>query len=157
MKTINPTLNSLPLVMEYQHEEVVKRIAKVCNCKINEAKGIFQDTKRFLFLCGSYPGTFVPPANIDEGWHCFILFTRDYHNFCLNFFGDFIHHFPNIANENINATSQIHKTLEIAENAFGKLSDNWDFRKFASDGPVLEIGCSDTPCNNCSSETTCRS
>ena len=31
---------------------------------------------------------------IDEMWHTFILFTRDYHNFCYKYFSRFIHHTP---------------------------------------------------------------
>ncbi len=31
---------------------------------------------------------------IDEAWHRFILFTKDYHEFCNRFFGKYIHHGP---------------------------------------------------------------
>jgi len=34
-------------------------------------------------------------AQIDEMWHTFILFTRDYAAFCEGHFGCFLHHVPN--------------------------------------------------------------
>jgi hypothetical protein len=158
MKTTNPTKNLLPNVMAYQHDGVVKRIAKVFNCEINEANGIFQDTKRFLFLCGSYPISFAPPINIDEGWHCFILFTKDYQEFCMNFFEEFIHHYPNPENfDKQKAMKQIRSTIEIAESAFGKLSGNWIYAKSMAANLILDAGCSDSPCNNCSSTSNCNS
>lgn len=33
---------------------------------------------------------------IDEMWHEFILFTKDYTDFCEKYFGDYMHHLPNI-------------------------------------------------------------
>lgn len=36
----------------------------------------------------------MPSEMVDEVWHQFILFTRDYDNFCRSVFGRFIHHQP---------------------------------------------------------------
>lgn len=33
---------------------------------------------------------------IDNMWHEFILFTQEYTNFCLRYFGEYLHHLPNI-------------------------------------------------------------
>lgn len=33
---------------------------------------------------------------IDDMWHEFILFTRDYNDFCMQYFGEFVHHLPNV-------------------------------------------------------------
>jgi hypothetical protein len=33
---------------------------------------------------------------IDQMWHEFILFTKDYQDFCWQYFGAFIHHLPNL-------------------------------------------------------------
>ena len=32
---------------------------------------------------------------IDDMWHTFLLFTKDYAGFCQQYFGEFIHHLPN--------------------------------------------------------------
>ncbi len=34
-------------------------------------------------------------AKLDEMWHTFVLFTRDYADFCERYFGFFLHHIPN--------------------------------------------------------------
>ena len=31
---------------------------------------------------------------LDEVWHTFILYTKDYSQFCLEYFGRYIHHAP---------------------------------------------------------------
>lgn len=64
-----------------------------------KAEAVWMDTKRFLYLCGwKSDNTFymTPTTEIDKGWHEFILFTREYHDFCIKNFGEFIHHEPNI-------------------------------------------------------------
>ena len=35
-------------------------------------------------------------AKIDAMWHTFILFTRDYADFCEHHFGVFLHHVPEV-------------------------------------------------------------
>lgn len=41
---------------------------------------------------------FMPRSmrEIDEMWHEFILFTQAYTEFCAHFFGEYMHHLPNI-------------------------------------------------------------
>ncbi|HEY9000129.1 MAG TPA: hypothetical protein VIM89_02165 [Mucilaginibacter sp.] len=36
----------------------------------------------------------VPTVEVDEAWHVFILHTRQYHEYCIESFGRFIHHNP---------------------------------------------------------------
>jgi hypothetical protein len=36
----------------------------------------------------------MPSAAVDDAWHEFILFTRDYDRFCQKAFGQFLHHTP---------------------------------------------------------------
>lgn len=42
-----------------------------------------------------HPGvTFYPTAAVDYGWHTFILHTKDYHAFCCQLAGQYLHHNP---------------------------------------------------------------
>jgi hypothetical protein len=34
---------------------------------------------------------------VDNMWHNFILYTKDYHEFCQRFFGEYLHHQPDVA------------------------------------------------------------
>ena len=42
------------------------------------------------FVCAMHPEM----KEIDDMWHTFLLFTRDYQAFCHTYFGVFIHHVP---------------------------------------------------------------
>ncbi|MEL6868036.1 MAG: hypothetical protein AAFP19_26670 [Bacteroidota bacterium] len=53
--------------------------------------------KKFLFLAAKHGDSqriFTHEALfiIDEMWHTFILFTKEYHDFCMKYFGRFLHH-----------------------------------------------------------------
>ena len=52
--------------------------------------------------------------DIDEMWHEFILITIDYHAFCNEYFGEYLHHIPNIrAKMQLNA-AQFEKELMLS-------------------------------------------
>jgi hypothetical protein len=50
--------------------------------------------KSFLYDCHRSDVPLSPSERVDEGWHNFILFTKDYADFCQSNFGHFIHHTP---------------------------------------------------------------
>ncbi len=155
---VTKSKNLLLQVMNYSNESVVKRISKEVNCTYQEASEIFEDTKRFLYLCGVYGGGFAPALKIDDGWHAFILHTKDYLDFCINFFERFIHHYPNGDNyDKEKGLKEIEHTLEVARLVFGQLSSNWNYSK-NKQSILLEVDlrCSDTGCNSCSDTSSCR-
>ncbi len=43
---------------------------------------------------GGYRQVSMPSQIVDDLWHEFILYTRDYNDFCSNAFGRFLHHTP---------------------------------------------------------------
>lgn len=61
---------------------------------------------------------------IDEMWHEFILFTEDYIQFCMEHFGEYVHHMPNlfdtmpISEEEMNA--EINKLLPYIYDHLGE-------------------------------------
>lgn len=91
---------SLEEVLAYRHEGVARRYAKEHGASLEEAREVFTEMVRFLYLCGQ--GTSqgqevaVTPEllRLDWMWHCFILFTVDYAAFCEKYFGTFLHHVP---------------------------------------------------------------
>ncbi len=57
--------------------------------------------KNFLWLHKKHPSIFfVPTKEIDEFWHNHILYTKNYHQDCLQIFGHYLHHEPANPNEN---------------------------------------------------------
>jgi hypothetical protein len=95
---------SLEQVLAYRHPGVVRRYAKEQGVSLVEAEKVFRETLKWLYLCyrsiiASPDGIGCPMtpeiAQLDEMWHTFVLFTRDYADFCEGSFGFFLHHVPN--------------------------------------------------------------
>jgi hypothetical protein len=113
------------VVANYKHPHLVARLQRKCSMSHEEAEQLFLDTKQFMYLCAKYPGGLAPTKVIDEGWHNFILFTRDYRRFCLDFLGRFIHHEP-IPPGTAKNGELVRKAVNLARSTFGdSLSKNW--------------------------------
>lgn len=95
-------------VLNYKNEDITWRFCQHFDISIFEAEEIFQELKKWLWLCATaamereqgiqgVPEKIIVDDTIlilDEMWHNFICFTKDYNDFCLAYFGRFIHHFP---------------------------------------------------------------
>lgn len=85
--------------LSYENAEVIARFRAEYDVSLEEARALFDDTKKWLWLCGTRPpsmrmSVFGPMKLIDEMWHTFILFTRDYTDYCMTHFGRYLHHAP---------------------------------------------------------------
>ena len=69
-------------VMAYSHPGLVERLQDKLGITEEAAIDLFDDMKRFLYLCAVTPGPLAPSGPIDEAWHHFILHTADYRLFC---------------------------------------------------------------------------
>jgi hypothetical protein len=96
-------LASLDDVLRYRHPGVVRRYAAEHRAAPEEAAELFGEMLKWLYLCARGAGEgpdglalAVHPEieKIDWMWHTFLLFTRDYADFCERHFGFFIHHVP---------------------------------------------------------------
>jgi len=54
----------------------------------------FDGLKQFLAVAAVMPGRKVTSPSIDAMWHTFLLFTKDYRQFCDAYLGRFIEHEP---------------------------------------------------------------
>lgn len=59
---------------------------------------VFEGLRKWFQVCRLAGDGFVamPSAAVDDAWHEFILFTRDYDAFCQRAFGRFLHHTPTV-------------------------------------------------------------
>jgi hypothetical protein len=66
-----------------------------------EGEALFAEVKRYFVLARSDVGKIwqMHSLRIDEVWHQFVLFTRQYMDFCQRFFGGYIPHNPGNAPE----------------------------------------------------------
>lgn len=54
-----------------------------------------RELRRFLTLCALNPDvSYSTCGPIDQAWHCFILYTREYEAYCSMVAGRFMHHVP---------------------------------------------------------------
>jgi hypothetical protein len=136
---------SLKRAIDFEYEPVIRKLQNQGYSK-REARSIFEDLKRFLWLCAFYPTkSFAPTPRIDIGWHALLEFTETYLSFCRDRLGRFVHHVPKEALpdsllENcrscVNCTtatlkppkgiSIVEQTLSLAHHTFGRLSRNWN-------------------------------
>lgn len=63
---------------------------------VSEREQVFEALRQYLLACHTARRRMVAmPSHItDEAWHAFILFTREYSDFCRNAFGYYLHHTP---------------------------------------------------------------
>ena len=116
-------LPSLEAVLQYQNPLVIKRF-KRNNPKLeHKAEILFLDMLKYLWLCKKHELDLEldkdnPNLNftcvmhqemidIDEMWHTFILITKDYAAFCQEYFGEFLHHIPEMVNEDAKGEKNI--------------------------------------------------
>lgn len=132
----------------YQHPELVERLQRKLSITKQEALELFSDTKRYLYLCSIAREALAPTQKIDQGWHEFLMFTRDYAAFCKEMFGTFIHHTPTpklgprlVANPS--------KTIGLAKQHFSVLSSNWSTNQTAD----CESDCA--PDSDCHGDGSC--
>jgi hypothetical protein len=105
-------LPALDKLLEYKNPAVLKLyIQNYPNNRLS-AEQAFTEILKYLWLSKKHTLDLPKNANneqfpsqcfmprsmreIDEMWHEFILFTEDYTNFCQQYFGEYMHHLPNI-------------------------------------------------------------
>ncbi|CAM3030912.1 Uncharacterized conserved protein [Legionella steigerwaltii] len=108
-----PDLNQL---VHYKNDKIISRYDKDYPSATMQAEDALEELMKFIWLCMkqksekySNPGNdflnfscVIHPemVDIDNMWHTFLLFTKDYHAFCSEYLGGiFFHHEP-IINEN---------------------------------------------------------
>lgn len=132
-------------IMAYQFEPLLHRMVDKYGWTTERAADVFEDLKQFLYLATIAKGTLAPSEAIDDMWHNFILFTRDYHDFCNRVAGMLIHHRPRRRDDlPPTGVSPIAYTRRLARETFGKLSVNWTYSR--PDGTTVTAGC-DAVCN----------
>lgn len=104
-----PTLES---VLSYKNPAVLKLYAQNYPTHFLSPEAAFEEMLKYLWLTQKNklehlkdPGNQSSPKDIvmlrsmreiDDMWHEFILFTEDYMAFCHQYFGEYLHHLPNI-------------------------------------------------------------
>lgn len=105
-------LPALQDLLQYKNPNVLKLYVQNHSDNQLNAEDAFREMLKYLWLAKKHErdikldpeNSDLPPRcvmlrsmrEIDEMWHEFILFTKDYCEFCQEYFGEYLHHFPNI-------------------------------------------------------------
>lgn len=89
-----PTWMPVDDIMRYNHPRVIERHARDCEVSQQTAARRFDGLKQFLVVAAMTPGRKVTSPSIDAMWHSFLLFTKDYRQFCTEYLGRFVEHEP---------------------------------------------------------------
>lgn len=111
-------------VLGYQNPNVVSRYALEQGISFDEAEKHFQECKKFLYACSVSSKPLRPSKQLDEIWHCFVLSTKDYADFCQQYLNGFIHHVPDEINTKRSATesrSDFEYSRLLVESIFGQI------------------------------------
>jgi len=91
-------------ISRFDFGKVLDRYIKDSKVSPESAAQTLVELKRWFTLCALHPEkTYATGGKVDELWHTFILFTKDYARFCLDITGAFIHHVPEVASGDIEA------------------------------------------------------
>jgi len=82
-----------------RYAAVILRIASDMRVSRQGAHRRFVELLKFLDVCALSSQTVSPPPRVDHAWHEFIVFTRDYAEYCEERFGAFLHHDPTEAKD----------------------------------------------------------
>lgn len=109
--------------LNFPIDEIVERYAKEQNLPLLVAQEHSNEVLKFLTLCAINPKAgYGMSTVIDEFWHTFIIYTKEYHKFCKEVAGRFIHHVPNRKEDNLNGFAQDHylRTIDDYEKVFNE-------------------------------------
>ncbi len=137
-------------VLAYRNDAVVARLEEELSLAAQDARILFDDVKRFLWLGAVTPRPIAPPPKIDDGWHLFILFTEDYAGFCHRYFGCFRHHRPRRPDDAPDGGAAVRRTVEAIRERFGgpdSLSANWRYAE--DEAGAFCFGKCGVPSSNC--------
>jgi hypothetical protein len=120
---------SLSEILKYKNIHVLNRYQKDFPHAIFSAEETFKELLKYIWLTATHDNERknnpLHPAldfrclmheemiDIDNMWHTFLLFTKDYHDFCKHYLQDgFLHHYPLIDEEKQQSASDYKNELD---------------------------------------------
>ncbi len=152
METFHAHLNvqtKINLALSYENDEIIKKFSSEQSIEMDLAREYFIEVKKFLYLCCNTTEILAPSFEIDKIWHTFILFTKEYRLYCINFLGKFIDHVPQVPETNLASSENylsntIHNYFEVfgaLDNRIWQLPTTYEVKNF-DDSCSSYISCS---------------
>jgi len=109
---------SLSEVLEYKNQHIIDGLISALDIDAAIAEQLFTDGLMWLWYCNNHASEGYREINdpiliLDEVWHTFLLYTPYYTQFCLSYFGTYLHHMPSLnQSEEANAESSREQYLK---------------------------------------------
>lgn len=81
-------------LLQYDLQFITKRFAEEQGISIEIANNYEHEMKRFFLLRFVQKRKYAVMGKVDDYWHLFIVYTKQYHDFCDKAFGAYLHHNP---------------------------------------------------------------
>jgi hypothetical protein len=86
----------------------------------------FTELKKYVGLAALHRKPLAMTSRtIDDVWHQFILFTREYHDFSQQFYGGYFHHAPNLPSKRENP-ALLDNFLQLYTKTYGAIPEIWE-------------------------------
>lgn len=105
-------LVELQKIRQFKHQSIINRYKKDHPKSADQAETLFEDLMIFFWASKKHEElrrlnpndetldfTFIMDEdmkNIDHMWHVFLLYTKDYMDYCDENFGEYLHHLPDV-------------------------------------------------------------
>lgn len=128
--------------LNYKNLAVIKRYMKDYGANEEEATSIWLELMKYLYIAAycdynklnvELPFLYQVNTKIDEMWHRFLLFTKDYREFCDYYCDTFIDHAPEDSMDNsrsINNPDHYQKIKENLKIYFRLIYEIWGIETF---------------------------
>lgn len=117
------TNHSLSQWLQYKNQSVFDRYQKDYPQSKMPPEEAFCELIKYMWLCHQHRNDklkchdsvldftcvmHIEMREIDQMWHTFLLFTKDYYEFCMKYIGEFFHHHP-LNDEDKNISTEKYK------------------------------------------------
>lgn len=137
-RPLRSTNKPIPAILAYQNDPVIRRYSANYGVSLEYAQNCFAAFKKYMIVCAVKPGQSAVSETIDEMWHTFLLFTKDYKAFCEEYLGRFIHHEP----LTYPTPAVYSETRAFAEKLFGTIDEAlWPLEAKTECGGVYSDDC----------------
>lgn len=128
---MDASIAALPDILAYRCAKAVQVFCRNYRIDEVEAEKVFIEMLKWLWLGRIHQldqdtdkpeNLYIFPSLlvVDEMWHCFILCTRDYSDFCFKFFGAFLHHSPHLDDEESLSGYHVNENISYVISRLGR-------------------------------------
>ena len=101
---LTKTKCTLKEALNFNGDVIIWKFMENYDVSFDEGHELFEETKKWLWFSVQNRGAFIDKSMmmIDNMWHTFILFTKEYAEYCHSKYGRFLHHRPSTKEEKDN-------------------------------------------------------